>query len=176
MIKQLFRGKCICVLTQSSFSLIKKEEENIAYACSVFLIIIYWRILVGLVKDIFSFEVTWPLCYKIVYQYIRIPDVSISAGRYRFWEMCYESCLPHICTAFRNFCITLINRSQVFPAIFNLSFITHNFALVFDVTIAKNNILRINCCGFIIVNRRRSEGEIIILSLHLYLVMFQYTQ
>jgi hypothetical protein len=84
-----------------------------------------------------------------------------------------ESCVPcpawlyggtDICTAFRNFWITLTIRSQVFSALVAQSFSTYNFALIFDITIAKNNITRMICCGFVVVNRRRSEGETIILS------------
>jgi hypothetical protein len=36
--------------------------------------------------------------------------------------------------------------------------------LIFDITIVKNNITRMICCGFVVVNRRRSDGETIILS------------
>jgi hypothetical protein len=64
----------------------------------------------------------------------------------------------HVRTTFQNFWITLTNRSQVFSAHVALSFSMYNFALVFDITIIKNNMTRI-CCGFVVNNRRRSEGE-----------------
>jgi hypothetical protein len=92
----------------------------------------------------------------------------------RFWRDStdFESFVPcptwiyggtHICTAFRNFWSTLTKRCQVFSALVALSFSKYNFVLVFDITIVKNNITRMICCGFV-VNRRRSEGEMIILS------------
>jgi hypothetical protein len=39
----------------------------------------------------------------------------------------------HICTAFRNFWITLTKRNQVFSALVALSFSTYNSALIFDL-------------------------------------------
>jgi hypothetical protein len=85
----------------------------------------------------------------------------------------FESCVPcpawirggtHIGTAFRNLRITLINRSQDFSALVALCFRTYNSALIFDTTIVKNNITRMMCCGFVVLNRRRSVGDTIILS------------
>jgi hypothetical protein len=70
----------------------------------------------------------------------------------------------HICTAFRNFWIALTTRSQVFCALVALSFSMYNFTLMFDITIVKNNITRMISCGFVVIKRRRSEGEMIILS------------
>jgi hypothetical protein len=43
-------------------------------------------------------------------------------------------------------------------------FSTYNFALIFEITIVKNNITTMIGRAFVDVNRRRSEGEMIVLS------------
>jgi hypothetical protein len=98
---------------------------------------------------------------------IGIPDVPILAWQYRFWELCSMSRLDiwrdtHLYHFSK--LLDYINRSQVLSALVALSFSTFYFALIFDITIIKNNITRMICCGFVVVNRRRSEGETIILS------------
>jgi hypothetical protein len=42
-------------------------------------------------------------------------------------------------------------------------FSTYNLALILDITIVKNNITRMICCGFVVVSWKRSVGETIIL-------------
>jgi hypothetical protein len=75
-------------------------------------------------------------------------DLEYGFQTSRFWwdGADFESCVPcpawiydgtHICTALRNFWITLTNRSQVFLRLLLLSFSTYNFALIFDITIKK---------------------------------------
>jgi hypothetical protein len=61
--------------------------------------------------------------------------------------------------------LNYINKQKPsFCALVALSFSTYNFAMISDITIVKNNVTRMICCGFVVVNRRRSKGETIILS------------
>jgi hypothetical protein len=98
----------------------------------------------------------------------------------------FESCVP--CPAsrldiwwdthlyrYRNFWITLTNRSQDFLRLL-LWVVVRIISpwYLFYITIVKNNITRMICYGFVVVNRRRSEDEPIILSLHLCLVTLRY--
>jgi hypothetical protein len=69
-------------------------------------------------------------------------------------------------------CIT--DRSQVFSVLVTLSFSSYNFAMMFDITVIRNNITRIIWCGSD-VNQRRLQGETMILSLHLSLITLTYT-
>jgi hypothetical protein len=59
----------------------------------------------------------------------------------------------------------LTNKSQAISMLIALRFTMYNLTLIY-ITIVKNNATRLICCGFV-VNRRRPEGETIILSLHL---------
>jgi hypothetical protein len=58
---------------------------------------------------------------------LEIGDVPILAGQYRFWELCSLSRPIYggsqICIVFRNFWITLTNRSKVFSALVSPSFV-----------------------------------------------------
>jgi hypothetical protein len=64
---------------------------------------------------------------------------------------------------FETFGLHYRTEAKFFSAFLALSFSTYNFALISDITIIKNNITRMICCGFV-VNRRWSVGETIILS------------
>jgi hypothetical protein len=66
------------------------------------------------------------------------------------------------------------NRSQAFSAFVAVSFSAYNLIVTFCIIIAENNKTWMICCGFVVVNRRRSEDEMIKLSLHLCLIMHQY--
>lgn len=93
--------------------------------------------------------------------------------RSRLWE-CIQSPAQHMVGHRFVPLFDFINKQPIFSVFIAPSFSTCNFAFLFDNTVLKSNIIRMICCGFVVVGRMRSEGEAIILSLYICLVMLRY--